>query len=138
MLGWCRLELLRRAEVTFADVDHLERAANARITIGGVVVLGPGAVADHWRLLARDAGGEHTVRWAIDSPRYQRQFPDNPRAAQARFRVGGLRAVDGGVVEIELAGEAGERVTLFELRVGSCTAAAQPDAGREAPAALGA
>jgi hypothetical protein len=69
-------------------LDHAQAVVPRRSKLGGLVVLAPNAPMD-LRLRLRQGGVEDPVHWNIRSPWAERNFPEAPNAAAARFAITG-------------------------------------------------
>lgn len=117
--GGCRVDYAEMPEeVAFAQLDATapKRSPNGLYALGGLVVLAPACEQKHFRLLAVDsAGGEHKVIWRMESPFMAKEYPGNPNAERARFRVADLAMQPQQPLALYLEYPTGQRGRLFSV-----------------------
>jgi hypothetical protein len=117
--GGCRVDYAEMPEeVAFAQLDATapKRSPNGLYALGGLVVLAPACEQKHFRLLAVDsAGGEYKVIWRMESPFMAKEYPGNPNAERARFRVADLAMQPKQPLALYLEYPTGQRDRLFSI-----------------------
>jgi hypothetical protein len=90
-----------------------------KFTLRGTLVLQAPAAEQGARLAVRDGEGEKPVTWGIASPWLTQDFPENPQAARAAFRVDGVAPGPGGQVTLLLAQREGSWREIVDARIGA-------------------
>ena len=99
-----RVNYLPNNNLELFRIDILQvNLLNGRLIIGGLA-LPKKDVEEMPKLTIRDAEGVKEVQWKLPSPVLGEQYPDNPKAKNARFRVDGVVAGDR-PIEVYLDGE---------------------------------
>lgn len=87
--GWLQAQVMRTAapvRVLFLDPLPEKPAKGRAVNIGGVV-LGAEELPDGLALVLRTGKQSREVEWQLPSPGVGSRFPQDPRAAKARFRL---------------------------------------------------
>lgn len=117
--GGCRINYAEvPAEVAFVQLDATapKCSPHGLCALSGLVVLAPGCEQGSFRLLAVDSAGvEHKVIWRMESPFAAKEYPGNPNAERARFRVADLAMHPQHPVVLYLERPAGRRDRLFSI-----------------------
>ncbi len=69
------------------QVDLLKEG---RLNIGGLVLLKK-EIEGEYKLIVRDGEGEKEAKWGLPSPWLASQYPDNPKAKNARFQINEIK-----------------------------------------------
>lgn len=114
----CTIEPTLPSELVYFSVDPFANPLNAndRITLGGVAVLAP-AEQGKYRLIATDLSGEHPVLWGLPSPAIGKKYRDISGAGTCRFKIEGLRLVQGEGAELHLVADHGGRQRLARINI---------------------
>lgn len=72
---------MRRIDVLQADLLR-----EGKLNIGGLVLLKK-ELEGEYKILVRDGEGEKEAKWDLPFPGLASQYPDNPKAKNARFLV---------------------------------------------------
>ncbi len=104
------------AGVHLVHIDNLpsELHDDMRFEVGGIVLLEPGtdAAGD---LSVNGSNTEPVVQTGLPSPKYGRTYPDNPKAANARFLISGVSIKAGETVNVQIDVGADDPATVFSI-----------------------
>jgi sulfotransferase famil protein len=90
--------------------------ASEPFALRGIVLLRSNVDSGPWRLTLHDGTKERACQWGLPSPKLARKFRDNPRAANARFRLPDVRLATTQPLQMYLQNGAGEKRLLLHLR----------------------
>ncbi len=112
--------VVRKLESDVIQTARLARlprdvTAGRPFAVNGIVMPKPDYAADGLRLVVSGDRGEREASWGLPSPHLAGRFPNNPRAASARFKIDEVRLENGKPVEICLDDVNGKRHVLFKL-----------------------
>jgi sulfotransferase family protein len=100
------------------SLDPIEEPGEAghSVTLKGVAALNASADGEY-RLVVKDAAGEHAVTWGLPSPMVAKTHHAARNAGTARFKREGLQLVRGGTAELWLVDKRGGRQCLARIRL---------------------
>lgn len=94
------------------DVLQLDLFRGGSLTVGGLILLKK-EVEGEFKVKVRDTEGEKEAKWGMPSPWLATQYPDNPKAANARFQISNVKLE--GIVQVILEMSSPEVIACIEF-----------------------